>query len=516
MFDPNVPLLDVQHLRKAFGAAIALRDASLSVMPGEIHALLGENGAGKSTLIKCLAGTHSFDAGSIRIEGRLLPAHHGPDEAAEAGLAFIHQEGALIEDLSVEENIAIVEGYPRRFGLIDWQAVRLKARQALDALGVSIDPRIKIAALPIADRTTVAIARALALSAKILVLDEPTASLGAKDVAALFAALRRISARGHAIVFVSHRLEEIYALCDRVTVLRDGANAGTAKVSDLTQSELVSMICGHDVRFAQKTTFVIGKKVLAAKSIEGEAIAPFDFSVSAGEIVGFTGLSDAGHYELGKMLFGSSPILSGIIELEGQSFAPHSPMEAMRKGVGYVPADRNLEGLARDMTLRENLFFNSAHGTIAMGGSESIGPRQERTKTEALLKRFIVRPNETEAFVTALSGGNAQKVLLARWLSGRARVLVINDVSVGVDIGAREEIYMAIRQSAEAGAAILIMTSDFEEIMNLCSRAYVLVRGELRAELKGDEITITKISNILAGNWSGEKSVLAMPISVRG
>ncbi len=500
MNETLAPLLDARDIRKAFGGAVALRGASLGVAPGEIHALLGENGAGKSTLIKGIAGTPPPDSGTIVVDGRRLSAGHGPAEAAAAGLAFIHQESTLIEDLTVEENIAIVEGYPRRFGLIDWPAVRRRAEGALDAVGVAIDPGARVAELPIAARTTVAIARALALSAKLLVLDEPTASLGAKDVAALFAALRRISARGESIVFVSHRLDEVYDLCDRITVLRDGANVGTAAPRDLSRRELVRMICGHDVSFVPKSTDARATApALVARAFEGESVAPIDFAIGTGEIVGFTGLSDAGHYEIGAVLFGLAPRLAGTVTLDGTSLALRSPAAAMAQGVAYVPPDRNGEGLGREMTLAENLFLNPDRRSPAMAGGFWLRAAREESAAEALLRRFAVRPPVPQALIGTLSGGNAQKVLLARWLSTPARLLIINDVSVGVDIGAREEIYAAIRQAAETGAAVMIVTSDFEEIANLCSRAYVLARGVLRAELTGADLTIAGIAAALAG-----------------
>ena len=493
-------LLQARDIRKAYGGAIALADASITVDAGEIHALLGQNGAGKSTLIKCLAGTPPPDSGTILVEGRPLPPHHGPEQATAAGLAFIHQESTLIEQLTVEENIAIVEGYPRRFGLIDWPSVRRRAIAALDLLGVSIDPSKAVGELPIASRTVVAIARALALSAKLLVLDEPTASLGAKDVGRLFALLRRISAQGGAVVFVSHRLDEVYDLCDRITVLRDGANVGTAHPRDLSRSEMVAMICGHEVTIGAKALPATAQPpLLQVQSFEGEVIAPSDFSVGPGEIVGFTGLSDAGHYELGAMLFGLAPIVSGQATLSGQRFAPRSPSDAMAQGVAYLPSDRNVDGLARDMTLSENLFLNPYRGSPAMGASVWVRKSREAAAAKTLLRRFTVQPPIPDAQIATLSGGNAQKVLLARWLSSSARLFVINDVSVGVDVGAREEIYAAIRAAAAAGAAILIMTSDFEEIENLCSRAFVFVRGALRAELRGADVTIAAMARSLAG-----------------
>ena len=493
-------LLDASGVRKAYGGSLALRGVSLSVQAGQIHALLGQNGAGKSTLIRCLAGTPAPDAGTITVEGHTLAHQHGPAQAMAAGLAFIHQESTLIESLSVEENIAMVEGYPRRFGLIDWLAVRRRAIETLDLLGVAIDPRAKVADLPLASRTMVAIARALALSAKLLILDEPTASLGPSDVAQLFAALRRISAQGGAVVFVSHRLDEVYDLCDHLTVLRDGANVGSARPRDLSRAEMVAMICGREVRFTPKSLPQrVTEPLLQATALEGELLAPLDFTVNAGEIVGFTGLSDAGHYELGEMLFGLAPVTSGRLTLQGEAFAPSSPSAALKSSVAYLPRDRNLDGLARDMTLTENLFLNPARESTAMQGSRWLRRKREDSAAVALLQRFTVRPPLPDACVATLSGGNAQKVLLARWLSNGARLLIINDVSVGVDIGARAEIYAAIRLASASGTGVMIMTSDFEEIENLCSRALVFSRGLLRAEFAGAQLTVRNLSGALAG-----------------
>lgn len=493
-------LLEAKDIRKAYGGSVALRGVSLSVRAGEIHALLGENGAGKSTLIKCLAGTPAPDSGTISVDGRLLPAQHGPVDATAAGLAFIHQESTLIESLSVEENIAMVEGYPRRFGLIDWPAVRRRAIETLDLVGVAIDPRARVGELPLASRTMVAIARALALSARLLILDEPTASLGPSDVDRLFAALRRISSRGGAVVFVSHRLDEVYDLCDRLTVLRDGANVGSAQPRELSRRDMVTMICGRELSFTAKgAPELSAAPLLRAEALEGELLAPLDFCIDAGEIVGFTGLSDAGHYELGEMLYGLSPCMGGRVQLQDEAYTPRSPALALQAGVAYLPRDRNLDGLAREMTLSENLFLNPARDSPAMANSVWLSQEREHAAAVALLRRFAVRPPLPGARIGTLSGGNAQKVLLARWLSFGARLLIINDVSVGVDIGAREEIYAAIRRVSSNGTAVMIVTSDFEEIQNLCSRALVFSRGLLRAEFEGDELTVSNLSAALSG-----------------
>ena len=307
-------LLCATGIKKVFGGAVALSHGNLSVRAGEIHALLGENGAGKSTLIKCLAGTPPPDAGKILIGGSALPQGHSARHAAEAGIAFIHQETALIESLSVEENIALANGYQRRGGLIDWGEVRRFARIALDKMGVDLEPSRLVAELPPATRTVLAIAAALARSARILVLDEPTASLGASDVQALFRVLRRISEAGNAVVFVSHRLDEVYELCDRITVLRDGATVGTVIPDDITKDDLIALICGRRVVIDKKTEPpATAEPALTAKSLRGTIVGPVSFTIQTGEIVGLTGLSDAGHYEVGEILFGLQKPRSGSL-----------------------------------------------------------------------------------------------------------------------------------------------------------------------------------------------------------
>ena len=343
-------LLCAKNIKKVYGGAVALADGNLTVRSGEIHALLGENGAGKSTLIKCLAGTPPPDAGEIQVGRVTLPISHSARHATEAGLAFIHQETTLIETLSVDENIALANGYKRRGGLIDWRQVRRSAEAAMGKMGVYVDPSRLVAELPTATRTVLAIAAALARSARILVLDEPTATLGANDVQVLFGVLRRISEAGNAVVFVSHRLDEVYELCDQITVLRDGVTVGAVKSNDISKDDLVALICGHHVAISQKQKApAVTAPVLTVTNLRGPLAGPVSFTVRSGEILGLTGLSDAGHYEVGEILFGLKRARSGSVTLRDRPFAPNSPIEAMRRGVGYVPPDRNVLGLARDM-----------------------------------------------------------------------------------------------------------------------------------------------------------------------
>jgi ribose transport system ATP-binding protein len=501
-------LLCAKNIKKVYGGAVALADGNLTVRSGEIHALLGENGAGKSTLIKCLAGTPPPDAGEIQVGRVTLPIGHSARYATETGLAFIHQETTLIETLSVDENIALANGYQRRGGLIDWRQVRRSAEAAMGKMGVYVDPSRLVAELPTATRTVLAIAAALARSARILVLDEPTATLGANDVQVLFAVLRRISEAGNAVVFVSHRLDEVYELCDHITVLRDGVTVGAVQPNSISKDDLIALICGHHVAISQKQeSLAVTAPVLAVANLRGPLAGPVTFTARPGEILGFTGLSDAGHYEVGEILFGLKRPRSGSVTLRNRSFAPQSPIQAMRRGVGYVPPERNLLGLARDMSLSENLFFNPRRRSPAIGRLGTLSPARERANASRILRRFGVRPPLPEERVVSLSGGNAQKVLVARWLFDAAPILIVNDVSVGVDVGSREEIYEAIRREALGGAAVLVITSDFEEIEALCSRAFVFVRGACKAELNGAEVNVPRIAACLVNRTQSAETV---------
>ena len=487
----RAPLLEVIGLRKVFGGNVALADGNLLVQPGEIHGLLGENGAGKSTMIRCLARITVPDAGLIRLGGEPLPERVD----ARGGIAFIHQETGLVEDLSVAENIALSIGYPRRRGLIDWRAVHTAAREALAVAHIDLDPRQVVAELPQATRTAVAIARAVTEKARVFVLDEPTANLGATEVESLFQILFRLRDSGAGVVLVSHRLDEVYRLCDRVTVLRDGHTVGAVSLADTPQRELVRLITGHDVQVPQHvSTSTSSAPTLVGTQVKGEFVGPVSFEVRAGEIVGFTGLTDAGHYRLGALLFGLGAVESGTLQLHGEPYRPTGPEDAMRRDVGYVPPDRAQDGIAREMTLAENLFLNPGpqHGIYA--GGRFLTRRRERAAATSILTRFTVRPPHPDLSVGVLSGGNAQKVLVARWLHRTPRLIILNDLTQGVDIGARSDIYELIAAAARDGSAVIVITSDFEEIETLCNRAYVLSRGRLVSEVEEASLSVRSIT----------------------
>ncbi|MCU1605973.1 MAG: sugar transporter ATPase [Modestobacter sp.] len=494
------PVLEVKGLRKVFGGNVALAAAELVVQKGEIHGLLGENGAGKSTLIRCLARIFSPDGGEILVNGEHVSATTGH------ALQFIHQETGLIEELSVAENIALSTGYARRFGLIEWAAVRREAVAALDLMGVRLDPDTLVAELPQATRTVVAIARAVARRASLVVLDEPTATLSAHEVQALFRILRQLREAGVAIVFVTHRLDEVFALCDRVTVLRDGATQATADTAVLTHDDLVRLITGSNPESTTHTEPDPGtsrRDHLVGQDVKSAFVGPVSFRVAAGEIVGFTGLTDGGHYELGAALFGLQPIEAGTVTLRGTTLAPANPRQAIGCGVGYVPSDRAGAGLAADMSVAENLFLNPAPDHDIYGLGRLLSRRRERGAAAEILRSFGVRPEQPDLLISALSGGNAQKVLVARWLRNPPPLMILNDLTFGVDVGARAQLYELVRRAVALGSTAIIVTSDFEEIEALCHRAYVLTRGLLAGELAGPQLDVAALTRLSLGRKAG-------------
>ncbi len=484
-------LLDARGVRKVFGGTVALAAADLEVRPGEIHGLLGENGAGKSTLIRLIVGVQRPDGGELRIGDVDLAANHSPGLARRAGIACIHQNLDLVGDLSVAENIAMEIGFPRgRFGLLDGAEMHGQAERALALMGVRIDPRRAVKTLPIAAQASVAIARALALDCRLLILDEPTASLAAGEVEALFAVLHRLREQGLGMLFVSHRMDEISAHCDRVTVLRNGRTVATERTADLNEDRMVELIVGHAVDSgpSEPPSLADTEPILVANGLEGAVVGPLSFAVRPGEIVGFTGLSDSGHLELGELIFGVEPREGGELTWRGEPFRPSDPRQAIGAGIAYVPANRTRHGVAPRMSLRENLFANPDPG----GGLLNV--RAEHQACQQLLERFDVRPAEPDREVGTLSGGNAQKALLAKWLARRPRLVVLNEPTTGVDIGAREQIYELVRAAAREGTAVVLISSDFDEIEQLSHRAMVLWRGLESGWLEGSRLSTNNIT----------------------
>ncbi|HVZ13519.1 MAG TPA: sugar ABC transporter ATP-binding protein [Bauldia sp.] len=483
------PLLAVHGISKQFGGTQALDGVSLYLHRGEILALLGENGAGKSTLIKILADVYSLDTGRIEFRGEAV----APQARRRLPIAFIHQDLGLIEWMTVAENICLTLGYPRHNGLVDWNAARARAAAALDQLGAEIDPEVRIQSLTRTEKSLVAIARALAAEAEVLVLDEPTASLPADEVARLFAALRRLRDRGVGMIYVSHRLDEVFEIAGRMVVLRDGRVAGERRVSETTPEETILLIVGREPsqvfrRPAQRE----GSPRVAFQSLRVGDVGPLDCEIHAGEVVGLVGLRGAGQESIGRALFGLLP-MTGRILLDSAEIAPTSPSEAMALGINLICADRTAESVVAKLTVRENLFLNPV--AAGLGLLSRLSPRQEIQAALKLGESVGLRPNDPALPIELLSGGNQQKVVVGRWLHLAGKVYVFEDPTAGVDVGAKGEIYRLFDVALQAGAAIVIVSTDFEEVAKVCHRALVFDRGRVVAELGADALSV---ENLLA------------------
>jgi ribose transport system ATP-binding protein len=470
-------LLYVAGASKQFGATRALDNVSLQVGRGEIVALLGENGAGKSTLIKALAGVHTLDAGSIHYHG-----HDASDGLRNLPIAFIHQDLGLIEWMTVAENICLALGYPRRLGLVDWNAARKRAARALATVGADIHPDARVASLSRTEKSLVAISRALAAEVELLVLDEPTASLPANEVARLFASLRRLRGRGVGMIYVSHRLDEVFEIADRIVVLRDGRIVGERATAGTSPEEVILLIVGREPsqvfrRPAQRR----GAARLELAGLAVGDVGPIDCRLHAGEIVGLVGLRGAGQESVGRALFGLAPLTGGRILLDGRPIAPASPRQAMRMGINLVCADRMTDAVVPNMSVCENLFLNVRAG--GSPGRSFIRPAREYHAAFRLGQEIGLRPNDPALPIEWLSGGNQQKVVLGRWLHLQGKVYVLEDPTAGVDVGAKAEIYRLFDVALKRGAAILLVSTDFEEVEKVCHRALVFDRGQVVAEL---------------------------------
>ncbi len=485
----NDELLTVEGLSKAFAATQALAEVDLKLGRGEILALLGENGAGKSTLIKILAGVHKPDAGRV--------LWHGEDVTGtltRLPVAFIHQDLGLVEWMTVAENICLTLGYPRRFGLVDFRAAERRARAALSVLGTDIDPDIRIQRLGRTEKSLVAIARALAAECEVLVLDEPTASLPADEVARLFAALRRLRAEGVGMIYVSHRLDEVFEIADRVVVLRDGRVAGERRIGAVTAEEIILLIVGREAaQVFRRPARREGQARLALEGLGIGEVGPVDASIHAGEVVGLAGLRGAGQEQVGRALFGLAAPTAGRILLDGVPVQLPSPQAAMKYGIILVAGDRAAESVIPYRTVCENLFVNP----LAKGRSlvSYLAPGPERSAALRLGQMVGLRPNDPGLLIESLSGGNQQKVVVGRALDLAGRVYIFEDPTAGVDVGAKAEIYGLFEAALAAQAAIIIVSTDFEEIAKVCHRALVFDHGMVAKEIGAAELSI---ANLLA------------------
>ena len=482
---------------KNFGGTKALRGVSLRVGRGEIVALLGENGAGKPTLIKILGGIYSPDSGQVLVDGTPYRHVSGKTRTRQA-VAFIHQDLGLIEWMSVAENIALAVGYPKRGGRIDWAATDALAKNALALVDADFAPTARISSLTRTEKSLVAIARALAVECDFLVLDEPTASLPADEVERLFAALRPLKAKGVGMIYVSHRLDEVFKISDRVAVLRDGQMVGMRDISHTNAEDLVSLIVGRKAREIDRPDVQDGPELLTATGLATRKAGPVSFNVRRGEMVGLVGLRGAGHEDIGRALFGLERH-SGVVTLDGAKPDLSSPRSAMASGIGFVARDRVVESVAPALTIRENTFLNPS--ATGRGLASFMSPGREDVLARDLGARVGLAPNDPTLAIEALSGGNQQKVVVGRWLNTGRRLLIAEDPTAGVDVGAKAEIYHLLYAALASGMGVLVVSTDFEEVAAICHRAIVFSRGQVVNELRGVALsTETLIQAASAGD----------------
>ncbi len=475
-------VFSIQSISKRFGATQALDNVSFDINSGEVLALLGANGAGKSTIIKILAGIYSLDSGAI-----LTPSGESLDSIR---FAFIHQDLGLVEWMSVGESIALGSKYPTQGGLISWSGVRTMATDALANVAPHIGVNDLISSLSRADRSLVAIARALYAKSDVLVLDEPTASLHSSDCENLFNVLRNLRNQGVAIVYVSHRLDEIFKVADRVVVLRDGKLVEDGAISTFTPNSLVQGIVGRQIATFNLGTTAHGEEVLKVDQIAGEGVRTASFTIKEGEVLGLIGLNGAGQREVGRMVAGALPHHSGTITLKGEKMKG-GISKIVRKGISLITSSRAEEGLAMQLSVRENMFPNLPVRSVKP--FSLVSAAKEKIAASALTEKFNVKPRDTELTIATLSGGNQQKVILSRWLSMPRSVIVLEEPTAGVDVGAKGDIYTLIEKATQEKLAILLVSTDFEEVALMAHRALVFSDGEIIAQLERSQLTVENL-----------------------
>jgi ribose transport system ATP-binding protein len=498
---PNAaPIVALRGLTKRFAGVLALDGVDFEIRPGEVHGLLGENGSGKSTLIKVLAGFHDVDAGDLTVAGTDVALPLGPGQPTALGFQFVHQDLGLIESLSVLENLRLADMNERRM-LISWKDERRKAREVFARYGIDLDPTLDVGEVRPVQRAQLAIARAMEGIRRtggqgLLVLDEPTVFLPRDEVDHLFALVREVVAEGHAVLFVSHDTDEVRRITDRVTVLRDGRLAGTVVTADVTEAQIVELIIGRELAVLDRRgNAEAAKRPVAAeiKDLHSVALDGVSFNVHEGEVLGLTGLLGSGFEDVLYFLFGATAPAAGALTMGGRThdLRKLAPLDAMRAGMALVPADRKNDGSVATLSITDNVTVPVLRSHMR-GGFLRRGAMNR--STAELMDRYDVRPRDPRNLYGALSGGNQQKALMAKWLQTDPRLLLLHEPTQGVDVGAREQIYDVVRRPAAEGRSVVVASADHEQLAAVCDRVLVFGRGQIVSELVGSDLTQERIT----------------------
>ena len=489
-------ILEMKHIHKSYGGIKALKDVSLELRAGEVLCLCGENGAGKSTLMKILAGVETPTEGEIFIGGKPVKINR-PIDAFHMGISMVHQELVQIEEMTVAENI-FVGRYKTKAGFVDNKGLREDTLALMEQLGIFFEPDSLVRQYTVASRQLIEIAKALSYHCSIIIFDEPTAALTIEETEKLYKIIRQLKERGFAVILISHRMEDIYAVGDRVEVLKDGENSGTLQVSGSKVDDIVRLMIGRQMtqQFPEKTNR-IGEKILEVKGLTNSKITNVSFTLNKGEILGIGGLVGAGRTELLRAVFGVDDC-QGEIYLKGQKIMNHSPMEGLKKGFALVPEDRKDQGLILNQSILQNIVL-SILKKMSVGGI--MNPKKEDSVCKEYIQKLNIRASGGSMIVRMLSGGNQQKVVLAKWMLTQPDVLILDEPTRGIDVGAKYEIYCVINELAKSGKAVIVISSEMQEVIGTCDRVYVINEGRIAGELTKEEVTQERIMKcIMADN----------------
>ena len=498
-------VLEMRHIYKTFPGVKALQDVDFTLKKGEIHALMGENGAGKSTLIKVLTGVEEFETGEIAMEGADgFIINRSPQEAQKHGISTVYQEINLCPNLTVAENLFIGRE-PRKGGMIDWKTMNKRAAELLSDLDIFADVTKTIDNYSIAIQQMIAIARAVDMSAKVLILDEPTSSLDEQEVEKLFKLMRDLRSRGVGIVFVTHFLDQVYEVCDRITVMRDGQLVGEYEIKDLPRVQLVSKMLGKeldDMADIKDEQQVYEKKegtvpVLEAEGLVSDAgIKPFDFHIEKGEVNGFTGLLGSGRSECVRAIFGADRVMGGTVKMNGKAVKIAKPLDAMKNGIAYLPEDRKVDGIVGDLSVRDNIILAKQ---VLKGFFKPFSRSEANKIADEYIKLLSIKTASSDTPIKSLSGGNQQKVILARWLFTHPEYLILDEPTRGIDVGTKVDIQKLVLKLASEGMSVTFISSELDEMLRTCSRLVVMRDRKMVGELSGEDLNQNKVMNTIAG-----------------